>query len=200
MKSGSMVGFVSVGNQFVRLGSCDGSGSLGSIAHTRSVFVRRPMRSYNGSIVRMENKEPESSSKMDFGDTPAPVAKEVDEEALKKQQEIIALRKKEKFIEIDEGQFECQNCSYVYDPKKGDQYAGVKPGLPFDMLPETFSCPGCKSDKSEFKSIKKVIAGFADNQSYGFGTNTWTEAQKSGLIFGGLAAFFLLFLSGYLLE
>ena len=32
------------------------------------------------------------------------------------------------------------------------------------------------------------IAGFAENQAYGFGTNTMTEAGKSNLIFGGLGA------------
>ena len=35
---------------------------------------------------------------------------------------------------------------------------------------------------------------------YGFGTNEMTADQKNGLIFGGIGAFFLLFLSGYLLE
>ena len=44
------------------------------------------------------------------------------------------------------------------------------------------------------------IAGFADNQAYGFGTNTWTESQKSTAIYGGLGLFFLLFIGGYALN
>ena len=43
-------------------------------------------------------------------------------------------------------------------------------------------------------------ACLADNQAYGFGTNTWTESQKSTAIFGGLAAFFALLLGGYALN
>lgn len=35
---------------------------------------------------------------------------------------------------------------------------------------------------------------------YGLGTNAMTEGQKSGLIYGSLLFFFILFLSGYLLP
>jgi hypothetical protein len=42
----------------------------------------------------------------------------------------------------------------------------------------------------------KVVAGFAENQQYGLGTNSMTESQKSLLIYGALALFFLLFLAG----
>lgn len=44
------------------------------------------------------------------------------------------------------------------------------------------------------------MAGFAENQGYGFGTNTMTEGQKSALIYGSLAGFFVLFLLGYALP
>lgn len=37
-------------------------------------------------------------------------------------------------------------------------------------------------------------------QGYGLGTNALTEGQKSGLIYGSLAAFFVLFLLGYALP
>lgn len=40
----------------------------------------------------------------------------------------------------------------------------------------------------------KVVAGFAENQQYGLGTNSMTESQKSLLIYGSLAFFFILFL------
>merc|ERR1712205_40489 len=117
-----------------------------------------------------------------------------------KQAEIERLRAAEKFMEIDEGKFECQACGYVYEPEKGDKFAGIQPGTEFSQLPENFSCPACRSPKSQFKNIKKVIAGFADNQKYGFGGNSLTGGQKNLLIFGFLCFAFLLLLSGYFLE
>ena len=45
-----------------------------------------------------------------------------------------------------------------------------------------------------------VVAGFAENQGYGLGTNSMTGGQKSALIYGALAVFFALFLAGYALE
>jgi rubredoxin len=114
--------------------------------------------------------------------------------------EIQRLKAAEKFMEIDEGKFECQGCGYVYEPQKGDRFAGIEPGVQFSELPENFNCPACRSNKSQFKSIKKVIAGFADNQKYGLGANSLTGGQKNLVIFGGLTIAFLLFLSGYLLE
>ncbi len=44
------------------------------------------------------------------------------------------------------------------------------------------------------------MAGFAENQQYGIGTNSMTGNQKLLLIYGALLAFVLLFLSGYALE
>ena len=117
-----------------------------------------------------------------------------------KQAEIERLRAAEKFLEIDEGKFECQACGYVYEPEKGDKFAGIQPGTEFSNLPENFTCPACRSPKSQFKNIKKVIAGFAENQKYGFGGNSLTGGQKNLLIFGVLGFFFLLLLSGYFLE
>ena len=117
-----------------------------------------------------------------------------------KQAEIMRLRSAEKFMEIDEGKFECQACGYVYEPEKGDKFAGIQPGTEFSKLPDNFSCPACRSPKSQFKNIKKVIAGFADNQKYGFGGNSLTGGQKNLIIFGCLGFGFLLLLSGYFLE
>ncbi|CAM9903034.1 unnamed protein product, partial [Discosporangium mesarthrocarpum] len=51
-----------------------------------------------------------------------------------------------------------------------------------------------------FVALTKTIAGFEDNRGYGLGGNNMTAGQKNLIIFGGLAFFFLLFLSGYLLE
>ncbi len=122
------------------------------------------------------------------------------EEEKKRNAEIQRLKAAEKFMEIDEGKFECQGCGYIYEPQKGDRFAGIEPGVQFSELPESFNCPACRSNKSQFKSIKKVIAGFADNQKYGLGANSLTGGQKNLVIFGSLTVAFLLFLSGYLLE
>lgn len=114
--------------------------------------------------------------------------------------EIERLKAAEKFMEIDEGKFECQGCGYVYEPEKGDKFAGIDPGISFTDLPDSFNCPACRSPKSQFKSIKKVIAGFAENQKYGLGGNSLTGGQKNLVIFGGFFIAFIILLSGYFLE
>ena len=58
----------------------------------------------------------------------------------------------------------------------------------------------CGAEKKTFQVLETEIAGFAANQGYGLGTNSMTEAQKSGLIYGSLAVFFALFLCGYFLQ
>mmetsp|Transcript_45864 Transcript_45864/g.71863 ORF Transcript_45864/g.71863 Transcript_45864/m.71863 type:complete len:171 (-) Transcript_45864:1531-2043(-) len=115
-------------------------------------------------------------------------------------EKIKRLKEAEKFMEIDEGKYECQACGYLYEPEKGDIFAGIKAMTKFEDLPSEFSCPACRSPKSQFKSVKKVIAGFAENQKYGLGGNSLTGGQKNTLIFGLLGVAFLLLLSGYLLE
>ena len=94
----------------------------------------------------------------------------------------------------------CQSCMYQYSPKKGDDFYPVSAGTPFKDLPEDWNCPVCGASKSKFKSIGRQVAGFEQNQGYGFGTNSMTEGEKSKLIYGGLALFFVFFLAGYLLE
>lgn len=117
-----------------------------------------------------------------------------------KQKEIDRLRAAEKFITVDKGAFECTACSYLYEPDKGAKQAGVAPGTAFEDLSSTFVCPVCRSPKNRFVSKKMIIAGFADNQTYGFGSNAMTGGQKSALIYGGLLLCFLLLLSGYALN
>lgn len=124
-----------------------------------------------------------------------------EEEKIKvRQKEIERLKAAEKFLEIDEGKYECQACGYVYEPSKGDRFAGIEPGTLFPDLPSEFNCPACRSPKAQFKNIKKIIAGFAENQKYGLGGNSLTGGQKNFLIFGILGLIFILLLSGYLLE
>ena len=44
----------------------------------------------------------------------------------------------------------CDICGYVYDPAKGDASQGVKPGTPFEALPEDWVCPDCGVGKDSF--------------------------------------------------
>ena len=67
-------------------------------------------------------------------------------------------------------------------------------------LPEDWQCPVCSAPKKLFELKQTEVAGFAENQGYGLGTNSMTGAQKSGLIYGSLVLFFLLFLLGYTMN
>ena len=52
------------------------------------------------------------------------------------------------------GKYKCNVCGYVYDPANGDPDAGIKPGTPFEELPENWVCPVCGASKSEFEPEK----------------------------------------------
>jgi rubredoxin/flavin reductase (DIM6/NTAB) family NADH-FMN oxidoreductase RutF len=49
--------------------------------------------------------------------------------------------------------YKCSVCGYTYDPEKGDPDSGVKPGTPFEKLPDDWVCPVCGAAKSEFEKI-----------------------------------------------
>jgi len=44
----------------------------------------------------------------------------------------------------------CSVCGYIYDPELGDPDSGIKPGTPFELLPETWVCPVCGVGKDKF--------------------------------------------------
>lgn len=46
----------------------------------------------------------------------------------------------------------CKVCGYVYDPVVGDPDGGVKPGTAFADIPDTWVCPVCGADKSQFEA------------------------------------------------
>ncbi|MGL4632599.1 MAG: rubredoxin [Leadbetterella sp.] len=48
---------------------------------------------------------------------------------------------------------QCNACFTIYDPTFGDILNGIEPGVDFDKLPETYTCPTCEGSKSQFKSI-----------------------------------------------
>jgi len=130
----------------------------------------------------------------------------IDEETRKqmeKQRRADELRAQEVFMKKSTGKHQCTNCDWEYDETKGDAMmigGMIKPDTPFAELPSNWRCPVCRASKDSFVEIVEEIPGFEVNQGYGLGTNSWTAEQKNLAIFGGLAAFFLLFLSGYALN
>lgn len=50
--------------------------------------------------------------------------------------------------------FRCRRCGYIYDPQQGDPQGGINPRTDFKDLPETWTCPVCGADKSEFESVE----------------------------------------------
>jgi flavin reductase (DIM6/NTAB) family NADH-FMN oxidoreductase RutF/rubredoxin len=46
--------------------------------------------------------------------------------------------------------YRCTICNYVYDPALGDADNGIPAGTPFEKLPDTWVCPVCGADKSQF--------------------------------------------------
>ena len=54
--------------------------------------------------------------------------------------------------EKNEGQmYECIECKYIYNPKFGNERAGIKPGTSFDDLPDDWICPVCGEGKDMFE-------------------------------------------------
>jgi flavin reductase (DIM6/NTAB) family NADH-FMN oxidoreductase RutF/rubredoxin len=47
--------------------------------------------------------------------------------------------------------YECTVCGYIYDPAKGDPDGGIAPGTPWEKIPDSWVCPVCGADKSQFK-------------------------------------------------
>ena len=47
--------------------------------------------------------------------------------------------------------YECIACKYIYNPKVGNERAGIKPGTAFEDLPEDWVCPVCGEGKDMFE-------------------------------------------------
>jgi rubredoxin len=55
--------------------------------------------------------------------------------------------------EIKQASWVCTSCGYVYDPALGDAEHGIKPGIPFEQLPEGWKCPICYAAKEAFDPL-----------------------------------------------
>ena len=53
----------------------------------------------------------------------------------------------------DDTRLECGVCWWVYDPALGDEANQIPPGTPFRLLPDTWNCPNCSTDKHKFMVI-----------------------------------------------
>ena len=51
--------------------------------------------------------------------------------------------------------YKCSVCGYVYNPSNGDSDGGIAPNTPFDKLPEDWTCPVCRVDKSAFVELQE---------------------------------------------
>ena len=47
--------------------------------------------------------------------------------------------------------YKCTVCGWVYDPELGDPDGGIKPGTPFEEIPDDWVCPVCGAAKSDFE-------------------------------------------------
>lgn len=50
--------------------------------------------------------------------------------------------------------YRCTVCGYIYDPQAGDPDGGIKPGTPFEQIPDSWVCPVCGASKSEFEKVE----------------------------------------------
>lgn len=51
--------------------------------------------------------------------------------------------------------YKCTVCGYIYDPQLGDPDGGIKPGTPFEEIPDDWVCPVCGASKDQFKKIEE---------------------------------------------
>ncbi|XP_051139499.1 uncharacterized protein LOC127257175 [Andrographis paniculata] len=116
------------------------------------------------------------------------------------EQQLEQRRVEEKFAVVNTGIHECRSCGFRYNQAVGDPSYPIPAGMPFERLPDDWRCPTCGASQSFFESKRVEIAGFEQNQQYGFGGNSLTSGQKALLIYGGLILGFVFFLSGYFLQ
>jgi len=51
--------------------------------------------------------------------------------------------------------YKCTVCGYIYDPQLGDADGGIKPGTPFEEIPDDWVCPVCGASKDQFEKIEE---------------------------------------------
>ncbi|CAL8467741.1 g7279 [Coccomyxa elongata] len=170
--------------------------------HERELFQQASLlgRKQRKHRICSMSAEPDTKSKAPPSTEQGDEIEIPESEAAQKKAEADRLRAAEKFMVVGTGEAVCAGCGYEYMPKNGDPEYPITPGTLFTDLPDDWNCPICGAEKQTFQSKAREIAGFAENQKYGLGTNSLTGGQKSLLIFGSLLLFFFLFLGGYFIE
>ncbi len=51
--------------------------------------------------------------------------------------------------------YKCTVCDYIYDPEVGDSDGEIAPGTAFEQIPDSWVCPVCGVDKSQFELIEE---------------------------------------------
>lgn len=49
--------------------------------------------------------------------------------------------------------YQCPDCMSIYDERYGDNQQGIAAGTPFDLLPESYACSVCDTEKQKMKQI-----------------------------------------------
>lgn len=52
--------------------------------------------------------------------------------------------------------YKCARCGYIYDPAVGRPDKGIKPGIPFEDLPDDWTCPECGGRKQSWPPWAKL--------------------------------------------
>jgi len=47
--------------------------------------------------------------------------------------------------------YKCKVCGYIYEPALGDPDSGILPGTLFEDITDSWVCPVCGAEKSEFE-------------------------------------------------
>jgi len=51
--------------------------------------------------------------------------------------------------------YQCDLCSYIYDPTVGDPENGVPAGTAFEDLPDDWVCPDCGASQDDFSPVEE---------------------------------------------
>ena len=51
--------------------------------------------------------------------------------------------------------YKCIVCGYIYDPLAGDVDSGIQPGTAFEDIPDSWVCPVCGVDKTQFEPVEE---------------------------------------------
>jgi len=60
-----------------------------------------------------------------------------------------------KEVTSEMAKYQCSVCGYIYDPEEGDPDGGIKPGMPFEEIPDDWVCPVCGASKDQFEKVEE---------------------------------------------